>query len=64
VKRLEPVIQHFGGQSKLAAALGISQVAVHFWVREDALPAKRAIQVERITNGKFKAADLVEVSHE
>lgn len=57
--KLKPLIDHFKTQAELAAALKVSPVAVHFWVQQDALPPKRAIQVERITCGKFKAQDLV-----
>lgn len=64
--RLEPLIKHFGSQAALADILGVTQVAVHFWVKEDALPPRRAIQIEDITNGVFKASGLVdsEVRHD
>lgn len=53
------VIQHFGSQYKLAAALEVSTVAVHWWVKKNAIPPGRAIEIERITDGKFKAVHLV-----
>lgn len=64
--RLEPLIKYFGNQAALADILGVTQVAVHFWVKEDSLPPRRAIQIENMTNGVFKAADLVdsEVRHD
>lgn len=64
--RLEPVIKYFGSQAALAELLGVTQVAVHFWIKEDALPPRRAIQIENMTGGVFKAADLVdgEVRHD
>lgn len=58
--KLKPVIEHFGTQADLAFALGVSPVAVHFWVRHDALPPKRALQIERLSGGKFKANELVD----
>lgn len=57
--RLKTVIEYFGNQAELAFVLGVSPVAVHFWVRHDALPPKRALQIEQITKGKFKANELV-----
>lgn len=64
--RLEPLLKYFGNQAALADVLGVTQVAVHFWVKEDALPPLRAIQIEGMTNGVFKASDLVgsEVRHD
>lgn len=57
--KLKPVIEHFGSQAELAFALGVSPVAVHFWVRHDALPPKRAMQIEELTGGRLKASSLV-----
>ena len=64
--KLKPLLEHYKSQSELASALGVSAVAVHFWVQQDALPPKRAMQIERLTLGKFKAENLVapEVLHD
>lgn len=56
--KIEQVVEHFGGQYKLAAALGVSSVAVHWWVRDEKIPPRRAIEIEVATNGKFRAIDL------
>ena len=58
--RLEKLIDHFGSQTRMAKALNVTQGAVHHWVNADALPPLRAIEIERITFGKFRASDLVE----
>ncbi|MEI0926444.1 Cro/CI family transcriptional regulator, partial [Pseudomonas aeruginosa] len=42
-------ISHFGGKSKLAAALGISYAAVQQWGEE--IPKLRQYEIERITKG-------------
>lgn len=47
------VVAHFGNQTKVANALGISHVAVSKW--GDDIPLLRAYQIERITNGALKA---------
>lgn len=46
-------IKHFGGVSKLAAALGILHSAVSQWGEN--VPVRRAFEIERITNGELKA---------
>jgi DNA-binding transcriptional regulator YdaS (Cro superfamily) len=56
------VVDHFGGQYKLAAALNVSSVAVNAWMKREAFPPKRAIEIETLTNRKFKAIDLIGVS--
>lgn len=51
------IISHFGSHANLARALGVTRVAVTLW-RTDGIPAQRAIQIERVTGGKFKAVDI------
>ena len=38
-----------GGQHALARALGLTQPAVRNWVRQGWVPAKRLVDVERVT---------------
>ena len=57
---LEKVIEHFGSQSALANTLGITQGAVSQWVSDGSIPPARAIEIEVITKGEFKAVDLVQ----
>lgn len=49
------VAEHFGGPSKLAEALGISRQAVDQW---EIVPRYRAVQIEMITGGALRAADM------
>lgn len=56
---MKEVVDHFGGQYKLAAALNVSSVAVNAWMKREAFPPMRAIQLEKMTEGKFIAFDLV-----
>lgn len=59
----EDVLQHFGGTHKaLADALGISREAVTMWAGQ--IPESRAFQIEVLSGGKFKAADLLELARE
>lgn len=42
----------------MARALGVSRGRIQQWKRGESIPALRAMQIERLTRGKFKAADL------
>lgn len=60
---LDKLFLYFGSQSELARRLGISPAAVTQWL-VDGIPAARAIEIEKMTDGKFKAVDLVGVTHD
>ena len=55
---LEQIIEHFGGKLALANALGVSPPAVSLWCQIGRMPPRRAIQIEQMTNGKFRAVDI------
>jgi DNA-binding transcriptional regulator YdaS (Cro superfamily) len=57
------IIKHFGNQRKLALRLGISRQAVGEWVKLGTIPANRAIQIEKITNGELKAVEMPIIEH-
>jgi DNA-binding transcriptional regulator YdaS (Cro superfamily) len=59
---VQDVIDHFGGKSRLAEALGVDRAAVSHWLRHG-LPPWRAIQIERMTAGRFLARDIVGTTH-
>lgn len=53
----QQVLDHFGGTHQaLADALGIRRHAVTQWGGQ--IPLSRAYQIEIVTGGKLKAADL------
>lgn len=54
---LEEIFEYFGGKSATARILGVAPPAVSQWVI-DGLPAGRAIDIERISGGHFKAVDI------
>lgn len=56
---LDEIIKHFGTQAKLAGALGITPVAVTHW-KTHGISARQAIEIERLTKGKFKAIDIID----
>lgn len=52
--RLSDAVSYFGTQQKLADALQIKQGAISSWNR-DRIPMARALQIERLTDGKLHA---------
>ncbi|MFQ2091064.1 Cro/CI family transcriptional regulator [Aeromonas taiwanensis] len=48
------VLDHFGGVTKTAIALGINKATVSCW--GETVPQGRAFQIEVMTGGKLKAA--------
>lgn len=51
--KTETAILHFGGQTALAAALGITQPSVCEWGEYP--PDRRQLQLERLTRGALRA---------
>lgn len=56
---LKEIIKWFGSQVEMARQLGVTQAAVAQWVSDEKIPPYRAIQIERITDGQFKAVDII-----
>lgn len=50
---IKDVLNYFGNQADVAQVLGISQAAVSKWPK--IIPLLRALQLEKLTNGKLKA---------
>lgn len=59
MSELERLFNFFGTQEEIARTLNVTQGAVSQWLSTGGLPAKRALQIERITKGQFKALDIV-----
>ena len=55
---IDEILDWFGGQSETARALGVSPQAVFQWALDGKIPPKRAIQIERLTAGHFKAVEI------
>lgn len=54
----DDLIGYFSSQRNLARAISVSRGAVSKWLSEYSIPAQRLIEIEIITNGRFKAKDL------
>lgn len=48
----DEVLKHFGGVGAVAQALGVKSAAVSQW--GEIVPARRAYEIERITDGALK----------
>ena len=55
----EDLFNHFGSQNKMAGKLNVTTQAISQWVRDGKVPPARAIEIECLTQGKFKAVNLV-----
>jgi hypothetical protein len=55
---IDDLLDHFGSQYRMAKELGVDRGAVSQWVKNHTIPPQRLIQLERLTEGKFKAVDL------
>jgi DNA-binding transcriptional regulator YdaS (Cro superfamily) len=56
---VETIASELGGQRKLADYLGVKPQAVTQWIRSGRFPPERAIQMERKSEGQYKAVDLL-----
>jgi DNA-binding transcriptional regulator YdaS (Cro superfamily) len=52
--RYEDLIQYFGSQAAVARAVDVRQPSVWEW-KKKGIPAKRQLQIERLTGGTLKA---------
>ena len=53
------IIRYFGNQSILARKLEIKPQAVQQWISRGQIPLRRAIQIERITDGKIGMTEIL-----
>ena len=59
---IDDVIGWFGGQTETAKALGVSAQAVWNWCNDGQIPPARAIQIEQVTGGRFRAVEISNAS--
>jgi len=52
------IADEFGGRTNLADQLGVTPQAISPWINDNAFPPARALQIEQLTGGKFKAVNL------
>ena len=56
---IDSLMKHFGSKTKTAKRLGVTRQAISHWYVIGGVPPASAIRIERITDGMFKAVDLV-----
>lgn len=59
----DELVEFFGGRSAMATALSVSRSAVSQW-QTDGIPPARAIEIEALTAGRFRAVDLIRINDE
>lgn len=57
---MKKLLDHYGSQYQLAKQLKVSRAYVCQWFAAGKVPALMAVKIEKQTDGKFKAVDLVE----
>tara|TARA_R100000951_G_scaffold68295_1_gene57639 strand:+ start:899 stop:1078 length:180 start_codon:yes stop_codon:yes gene_type:complete len=57
---MDKLLEHFGSQYQIAKRLHVSRAYVCQWFAAGKVPPLMAVKIEKITDGKFKAVDLVE----
>lgn len=55
---VKDAIQDIGGISFAANYFKIAPASVFGWVARNSVPAKRSVDIEKLTNGKFKCEQL------
>lgn len=50
---LQIVLDRVGSQSRLADLLGTKQSTVSYWAKSGLMPAEKAVELERVTNGEI-----------
>ena len=61
---IEEILEYFGGPAGLARALNVSPPAVSQWILAGRVPAFRAIEIEVLSGGHFKAVDMMKGAEE
>jgi DNA-binding transcriptional regulator YdaS (Cro superfamily) len=49
---------YLGGKGKLCSLLGLKRQAIHNWRRAGRVPLNRAVEIERLTEGRVTLAML------
>lgn len=56
--KYQDILDFFGSQAEMARQLGVTQVSASLW-KIEGIPPMRAIEIERLSKGYFKAWMIV-----
>lgn len=57
---MDKLLEHYGSQYQIAKQLNVSRAYVCQWFAAGKVPALMAVKIEKHTDGKLKAVNLVE----
>lgn len=57
--KTQDALSYFKSQSAIAQALGINQASIAKWVKQEAIPHLRQLQLEALTGGALKADSTI-----
>src|SRR5690242_5012961 len=57
------LIEIFGSQAKVARAFRLDRAVVNNWVKSGYVPARWAMEVEHVTDGRIAAVDVLNEAH-
>ena len=55
----ERLVELFGSQADVARAFQLDRAVVHNWVKTGYVPARWAGEVERVTQGRISAVEVI-----
>ena len=58
IHAFQAAVDYFGSQGKMARKMGIEPMTVSLW-KSKGLPPKRAVEIERLTNGLVTRVELL-----
>ena len=61
---INEIIAWAEGASRLAVMLNVDRAAVSQWRRHGRVPPRRAIQIEQLSLGRFRAVDIAQTAEE
>lgn len=57
-KTVKEIVSGIGSMKEAAAKFGVRYQSVQKWIRRGKIPYRRALQLERITEGRIRIEDI------
>jgi DNA-binding transcriptional regulator YiaG len=55
--KIKEAIETYGGKTKLAAELGVTEMTIRNWEKADAIPRMAQLAIQTLSKNKLKAKD-------